>query len=118
MESIEDFIERKLVFFYEVYCPEQSFLLEESEAYREKIPLLIVKKAIEDKLFLYLSKMHKNAIENELKESLQNEGWQPTDIPTFYYDSLHYLISGESLNLRSKNLVIKEIEIILEIMDQ
>lgn len=26
--------------------------------------------------------------------------WQATDIPTFYYDSLHFLITGESLNLR------------------
>lgn len=39
-------------------------------------------------------------LESELRESFENEGWLATDIPTFYYDSLHYLITGESLNLR------------------
>ena len=49
----------------------------------------------------YLNRMHKNALTVELKESIDEEIWQPTDIPTEYYDSLHYLITGESLNLRS-----------------
>lgn len=35
-----------------------------------------------------------------MRESFENETWQATDIPTFYYDSLHFLITGESLNLR------------------
>ena len=52
------------------------------------------------KLLEYLSKIHKNAIQTELKERLEYEVWAPTDIPTFYYDSLHYIITGESLNLR------------------
>lgn len=58
----------------------------------------------------YLNRMHKNALTVELKESLDDEIWQPTDIPTEYYDSLHYLITGESLNLRSTFVLKKETE--------
>lgn len=63
----------------------------------------MVTQAKQEKVLSFLERTHDYILKNELRESLENEVWKPEDIPTFYYDSLHYLITGESLNLRSSS---------------
>lgn len=63
----------------------------------------LVRRAKEAKVLGWLAKTHRFVVESELRESFENEVWVATDIPTFYYDSLHFLITGETLNLRSKS---------------
>ena len=104
LDTEEEFIEKKLVPLSTYSCPEDSFLAEKLDEVQSKVPLSIITKNKNQKLRSYLSQMHKFVVESELKDNLENEIWQPIDIPTFYYDSLHYLISGESLNLRSNSL--------------
>ena len=104
LDTEEEFIEKKLVPLSTYSCPEDSFLAEKLDEVQSKVPLSIITKNKNQKLRSYLSQMHKCVVESELKDNLENEIWQPIDIPTFYYDSLHYLISGESLNLRSNSL--------------
>lgn len=67
----------------------------------DKFDFEVVTRFKEEKVRHFLNHTHNYIIQNELRESFENEVWKPTDIPTFYYDSLHYLITGESLNLRS-----------------
>jgi hypothetical protein len=76
-------------------------LCEFFQSLKDRYPIKIIEVVRKRKLIDYLNKTHKNSLNVELRESLEKEVWVPTDIPTFYYDSLHYLITGESLNLRS-----------------
>ena len=103
LENAEEFIKKQLFSFVEVdeRISEACFLGDFFCDVKDRYQLRVVEQAKHKKVLDYLNRMHKNALTVELKESLENEIWQPTDIPTFYYDSLHYLITGESLNLRS-----------------
>jgi hypothetical protein len=64
------------------------------QSYVDRFDMDVVRRAKEEKVLSFLSRTHRFIIENELKDSFENEVWKATDIPTFYYDSLHFLITG------------------------
>lgn len=105
LETEEEFIEKHIKRYIQFYNS-GTFLDATILNSQNKLDLELVKRYKEEKVVSFLNRTHRYILQNQLRESFENEVWVATDIPTFYYDSLHYLITGQSLNLRRKlNLI-------------
>lgn len=49
-------------------------------------------------LLNFVTALHKNIMTVELKKEMDDDTWQAEDIPTSFYETLSYLIAGDSWN--------------------